>query len=537
MMKARTTMNNTAMLIENGKCSLGLELGSTRIKSVLITPDGAVAASGAFDWHDTLKDGVWTYSLKDAEAGVQSCYAALKANVETEHGVKLRRLASIGVSAMMHGYLAFDKDGKLLVPFRTWRNTITGEAAEKLTNLLGFNIPQRWSIAHLYQAILNGEEHTGKIDFMTTLAGYVHYRLTGEKVLGVGDASGMFPIDSSTADYDCEMMKKFDAILKEKDFGYTLSDILPPPINAGTAAGSFSEAGALFLDPTGETEAGCTAAPPEGDAGTGMVATDSVSAGGGNISAGTSIFSMTVLEKPLEGVYPEIDIVTTPDAQSVAMVHCNTCTSDFDAWVSLFGEFARLSGSKLKKSEIYDLLYAAALEGEPDCGGSVSYNCYSGEPVVGIEEGRPLFVRRPDVPLTLKNFVRAELYSLMAPLRVGTDILMKKEKVRISSMLCHGGLFKTPLAAQSLMAGALKIPLSVMANAGEGGPWGMALLASYTVNKNEGESLQSFLDRTAFARVERTTVEPDDKVSAGFDKFLENYIKCLPLENAAAELL
>lgn len=522
--------------INNGKTALGIELGSTRIKAVLISFDGTPLADGAFDWHDTLKDGVWTYSLDEVHTGVSSAFAELRGKLMMEN-IVLKSCASIGVSAMMHGYLAFDKNGKLLTPFRTWRNTITADAADKLTKLFNFNIPQRWSIAHLYQAILNKEEHVKDIAFITTLAGYVHYILTGEKVLGVGDASGMFPIDSETMNYDAAMVEKFDGILKAEGLPYTLSDILPAVKVAGEEAGKLNKIGSLYLAKDGSFGEGFVLCPPEGDAGTGMVATNSVAKRTGNISAGTSIFAMTVLENALKEVHTEIDNVTTPDGSAVAMVHCNTCTSDLDAWVKIFGEFASACGFEMSKNDLYKTIYNTAFGGKADCGGSISFNCYSGEPVCGIEGGRPMFLRNQSVPFALPDFLRSLIYATMAPLKLGMDILREKENVKIDSMLCHGGMFKTPKVAQSLMASALEIPLNVMSTAGEGGPYGMAVLASYAVNNSENLSLSEYLTNNIFKTAEIITEEPVAADTEGFKKYLENYVSCIPLENNASKLL
>ena len=518
---------------------LGIELGSTRIKAVLAGPDGSVLASGAHDWENRFEDGYWTYHLDDVWTGIQDAYARLAADYKARYGEELRQVGALGVSAMMHGYLPFDAAGQQLAAFRTWRNTTTGPAAEALTERFGFNIPQRWSIAHLYQAMLNGEPHVNQIAHLTTLAGYVHWRLTGEKVLGVGEASGMFPIDSATGDYDAGMLASFDELLKSASLPYTLRDILPRVLPAGADAGCLTEAGAKLLDPTGTLAPGAVMAPPEGDAGTGMVATNSVAARTGNVSAGTSVFAMAVLEKPLSRVYPEIDMVTTPTGRPVAMVHCNTCTSDLDAWVRLLGQMAEAAGAKLAKPALYDLFYQKALEGAPDCGGLVNFNCYSGEPVLGLDEGRPLFVRRPNAALTLENFARAQLYSTMAALKSGMDLLFEKEQVKLDRLLGHGGLFKTPVAGQKLLAGALGVPVSVMASAGEGGPWGMALLALYRLRCMEGNApaLEDWLNEAVFAGTEGSTVAPDEADAAGFAAFMKDYTACIPVEKAAGQAL
>ncbi|MBR4888069.1 MAG: FGGY-family carbohydrate kinase, partial [Clostridia bacterium] len=465
---------NIKAAIEAGKTALGIELGSTRIKAVLIGPDHNPIASGDHAWENRMEDGVWTYHLEDAWAGLQDAYRNLTKDVEEKYGTTLRTVGSMGFSGMMHGYLVFDENGEQLAPFRTWRNVMTEAAAVELTELFNFNIPLRWSISHLYQAMLNKEEHLPRVTFQTTLAGYVHWKLTGRKVLGVGEASGVFPIDSTTNDYDAGMMAKFNEKLAAAGLPYTLQDIFPTVLCAGEEAGTLTEEGAKLLDPTGTLQAGIPLCPPEGDAGTGMVATNSVSPRTGNVSAGTSVFSMVVLEKPLSKVYPEIDMATTPTGMPVAMVHGNTCTSELDAWVKMFGELLAAGGAQVSKSQLYELLYTKALEGDADCGGLVGFNYYAGEPVTKVDEGRPLFVRRPESPLTLANFMRTQLYSAMATLKVGMEIL-EEEQVAMDSLLGHGGLFKTKGVGQRLMAGALNVPVAVMETAGEGGPWGMSL--------------------------------------------------------------
>ena len=516
---------------------LGIELGSTRIKAVLAGPDGSVLASGAHDWENRFEDGYWTYHLDDVWAGIQDAYARLAADYKARYGEELRQVGALGVSAMMHGYLPFGGAGQQLAAFRTWRNTTTGPAAEALTERFGFNIPQRWSIAHLYQAMLNKEPHVNQIAHLTTLAGYVHWQLTGEKVLGVGEASGMFPIDSATGDYDAGMLASFDELLKSASLPFRLRDILPRVLSAGDDAGRLTEQGAKLLDPTGTLAPGAVMAPPEGDAGTGMVATNSVAARTGNVSAGTSVFAMAVLEKPLSRVYPEIDMVTTPTGRPVAMVHCNTCTSDLDAWVRLLGQMAEAAGAPLAKPALYDLLYQKALEADADCGGLVNFNYYSGEPVTGLDEGRPLFVRRPGAKLTLANFARAQLYSTMATLKLGMDILLEKEQVKLDSLLGHGGLFKTPVVGQKLLAGALGVPVSVMETAGEGGPWGMALLALYRLEKQAGQTLEDWLNAVVFAGAAGSTQIPDEADRAGFAAFIRDYAACIPVEKAAVDAL
>ena len=530
-------MEEQRSLIREGKTYLGMELGSTRIKAVLIGPDYKVLASGAHDWQNILENGVWTYSLREVWSGLQDAYAKMAAEVQERYGEPLKTLGAMGISAMMHGYLPFDREGRQLAAFRTWRNTTTEQAAVKLTEKFGYNIPQRWSVAHLYQALLNREEHVEKIDYLTTLAGYLHWRLTGERVAGVGEASGMFPIDSGTGDYNARMLEQFETLPEKQGMPWTLKQILPRVLPAGERAGVLTEGGAKLLDPTGCLCAGVPLCPPEGDAGTGMVATNSVAVRTGNVSAGTSVFAMVVLEKPLSRVYPEIDLVTTPSGHPVAMVHCNTCTSEVDAWIKLFDELLKAAGTTLSKPELYSLLYRCALAGEADCGGMVSYNYFSGEPVTGMEKGRPLFVRRPDAPLTLANFMRVQLYAAMATLKIGLDLLLEGEQVRIDQLLGHGGLFKTPEVGQRLLAGALDIPVSVMETAGEGGPWGMAILAAYMADKTSGESLEGYLKNRVFAAEKKTTIQPQKEDVAGFAAYLKNYKAALTVEKAAADAL
>ena len=513
------------------KTALGIELGSTRIKAVLIDENFLPIASGDYEWENQLVNGVWTYSMDAVHTGLRSCFAALKADVKEKYGLELTELGAIGVSAMMHGYLPFDRDGRQLAEFRTWRNTITGEAAEKLTALFGFNIPQRWSIAHLYQAVLNGEEHVKDIAFLTTLAGYIHWRLTGEKLMGVGEASGMFPIDSQKLDYDEGMVRKFKALC-----GIDLRAILPKVLPAGANAGKLTEAGALFLDPTGALRPGIPVAPCEGDAGTGMVATNSVRVRTGNVSAGTSDFAMIVTDKPL-GVHREIDMVTTPDGLPVAMVHCNNCTSDINAWVGLFAEFCELMGIEADRGELFTKLFRKALEGERDCGGLLSYNYFSGEGVTDLDEGRPVFARTPDARLTLANFMRMHLLSALATLKIGLDILTQTEHVEIDKLYGHGGFFKTPEVGQRMLSAAVGAPVSVMETAGEGGPYGMALLAAYMLWKDEGESLPDYLDGKVFAGASSSTLTADEADREGFTAFLERYRRALPVESCAVEVM
>jgi sugar (pentulose or hexulose) kinase len=534
-----------------GKTALGMELGSTRIKAVLIGEDYTTIASGSETWENRLENGLWTYHLADVWQGLQSAVQKLSAGSADEvqnRNSLLGGVGAIGISAMMHGYLAFDKDGKLLTSFRTWRNTTTEQAAKLLTDKLGFNIPQRWSIAHLYQAILNNEDHVKDIAYLTTLAGYVHWKLTGLKTLGIGDASGMFPIDSKTNNFNAEMIGKFNSLIGDRKFNWKLQDILPKVLSAGeSAAGSLTAEGARLLDPTGALVPGIPLCPPEGDAGTGMVATNSVAERTGNVSAGTSIFAMVVLEKELSRVYQEIDMVTTPSGKPVAMAHCNNCTSDLDAWVGLFGEITETFGTggidggvKVDKGKLYDELYYKALEGDADCGGLLSYNYYAGEPVTGLEQGRPLFTRLPDSRLTLPNFMRSLLFSTMATLKIGMDILTEKENVRLDKLLGHGGLFKTKGVGQRLMAAALRTPVAVMETAGEGGAWGIALLAAYMLQKSRGDlngSLEDFLAQKVFCKNAGSLVEPDAKDVQGFAAFMKQYTEGLAIEKAAVEHL
>ena len=513
------------------KTALGIELGSTRIKAVLIDEKHIPIASGDFEWENRLVNGIWTYSMDMVHTGVQTCIKNLMSDVKAKYGTELTTVGAIGVSAMMHGYLPFDGNGKQLAEFRTWRNTITGEAAAKLTELFGFNIPQRWSIAHLYQAMLNGEAHVKDIAFLTTLAGYIHWRLTGEKVMGVGEASGMFPIDSAKGDYDEEMLEKFRTLT-----GCDLRAILPKVLPAGADGGRLTEAGAAFLDPTGTLKPGVPVAPCEGDAGTGMTATNSVRVRTGNVSAGTSDFAMIVTDKPL-AVHREIDMVTTPDGLPVAMVHCNNCTSDINAWVNLLSEFCEMMGMPAGKGELFVKLFNKALEGDADCGGLLSYNYFSGEGVTDLDEGRPVFARLPDAKFTLANFMRTHLLSALATLKIGLDILTQTEKVQIDRLTGHGGFFKTPEVGQRMLSAAVGAPVSVMETAGEGGPYGMALLAAYMLWKDEGETLPDYLDRKVFADAKCVTLTASPEDAAGFQAFLTRYQNALPTERAAIETL
>ncbi|WP_288056992.1 xylulokinase [Xylanibacter rodentium] len=521
--------------IESGKAILGIEFGSTRIKAVLIDENNKPIAQGSHEWENQLVDGLWTYSIEAIWNGVQNCYADLRANVKKDYDTDIEILAAIGISAMMHGYMAFDDKQQILVPFRTWRNTNTAQAAAELSELFVYNIPLRWSISHLYQAILNNEEHVDNIDFLTTLAGYIHWQITGMKVLGIGDASGMLPIDPDTKNYSAEMVAKFDKLTTPKKFRWKLTDILPKVLQAGENAGFLTEEGAKKLDISGHLKPGIPVCPPEGDAGTGMVATNAVRQRTGNVSAGTSSFSMIVLEKDLSRPYEMIDMVTTPDGSPVAMVHCNNCTSDLNAWVGLFREYQELLGIPADMNMIYEKLYNNALNGDADCGGLVSYNYISGEPVTGLAEGRPMFVRSANDKFNLANFMRANLYASVGVLKIGNDILFNDEKVKVDRITGHGGLFKTRGVGQRILAAAINSPISVMETAGEGGAWGIALLGSYLVNNENNLSLADYLDQTIFAGNTGVEIAPTDEDVAGFNAYIENYKACLPIEEAAVK--
>ncbi len=521
--------------IESGKTVLGVEFGSTRIKAVLIGEDHRPLASGSHEWENHFDNGIWTYRLEDVWAGLQDSYRKLCSEVMQKYHTSLQTTGAIGFSAMMHGYLALDRNAALLVPFRTWRNTITGQAAGELTELFQFNIPQRWSVAHLQQAILNGESHVREISFLTTLAGYVHWKLTGKKVLGIGDASGMFPIDSRANNYDQRMLEQFNTLLKKESIPWKIEDILPKVLLAGEDAGVLTAEGARLIDPTGQLQAGIPLCPPEGDAGTGMVATNSIAERTGNVSAGTSIFAMIVLEKALSKVYPEIDMVTTPTGKPVAMVHGNNCTSDLNAWVHLFHEFTQLLGNEVGESRLFELLFNSALRGDADCGGLLTYNYLSGEHITHLESGRPLFVRTPESHFTLANFMRTHLFSALGALKIGLDILFGQEQVKIDQVLGHGGFFKTRQVGQMMMAAAMNVPVSVMETAGEGGAWGIALLAAYLIYKTKDESLEAYLSGKVFARENRLTITPDPVDVAGFSAFMERYKKGLVIERAAVD--
>ncbi|WMT39502.1 FGGY-family carbohydrate kinase [Paenibacillus sp. D2_2] len=530
-------LSSITQAIAKGETSLGIEFGSTRIKAVLIDHSFQTIASGSYEWENQLQDGFWTYSLEDIITGLQKAYADMQQEVEHKYGVPLQTIGSIGFSAMMHGYMAFDDKNELLVPFRTWRNTTTGTAAKQLTERFQFNIPERWSIAHLYQAILNEEEHLPRIRFVTTLAGYIHWLLTGSKALGIGDASGMFPIDESTGDYHESMIRQFDELVACKGYPWKIIDLLPKVYTAGEQAGVLSAAGAKIIDISNQLQAGIPLCPPEGDAGTGMVATNSVRKRTGNVSVGTSVFAMIVLENGLSKVYPEIDIVTTPNGNPVGMVHANNCSSDINAWLGLFREFSDAMGQKVETGQLYNVMLNKALEADPDGGGLLSYGYFSGEHITGLEHGRPLFVRSPESKFNLANFMRTHLFTSFGALKIGMDILTKEEHVAIDRILGHGGLFKTPVVGQKMMAASMNVPVSVLSTAGEGGPWGMAILASYMMNKAHEESLEEFLDYKVFKNVEGQEIHPDSIDVKGFETFMDRYKKGLVIEQTAVDNL
>lgn len=514
------------------KTVLGMELGSTRIKAVLTDEAHIPVASGSYEWENKLVNGIWTYDMDEVIRGVQGCFADLKKNVKDIFGQTLTTVGAMGVSGMMHGYLPFDENWRPLAGFRTWRNTITGEAAEKLTKKFGFNVPQRWSIAHLYQAMLNGEAHVKELRHLTTLAGYIHHLLTGENEMGVGEASGMFPIDSERMDYNEEMLNSFAEEAKAMGYSWDIRQVLPVVKAAGEKAGTLTEAGAKLLDADGDLVAGIPLCPPEGDAGTGMVATDSVRVYTGNVSAGTSDFAMVVVDK-MPGLHREIDMVTTPAGRPVAMVHCNNCTGDINAWVNLLCEFSQLMGKPVSKGEAFTKLFELAMSGDKDAGGLLSFNYLSGEGITDLDEGRPVFLRTPDAAFTLANFMRTHIMSALATLKIGLDILVKDEKVVIEKLYGHGGFFKTPGVGQTMLSAAVQAPVSVMETAGEGGPYGMALLAAFMLNRKDGETLEDYLDNKVFAGAKVCTVMADEADINGFDAFLSRYAKALPVEKAA----
>lgn len=522
-----------AQSIREAKTSLGIEFGSTRIKAVLIDENYQVIAQGDHGWQNHLVDGIWTYPLSEVWSGLQDAYAHLRTDVKSRYGLDLTRIGAMGFSAMMHGYLPFDKEGNLLVPFRTWRNTMTAQASARLSKLFNYNIPQRYSIAHLYQAVLNGEKHTPRIAFLTTLAGYVHWKLTGRKVLGIGDASGMFPIDPVTRDYNNEDLAKFDALPEIAKMPWKVEDLLPAALVAGSDAGRLTPEGAKLLDPTGALKPGCPLAPPEGDAGTGMVATDAVRPRTGNVSAGTSIFGMVVLERPLKKAYPQVDPVATPAGDLAGMSHANNFTSDLNDWVGLFGEFAKKAGARLSTNDLFRLLFDEAISPsvDTDGGGIVNYALYSGEPLAGLAEGRPVLARSPKAKMSLANLMRALLFSAFCPVKIGMDVMTKQDGVKIDSLVGHGGIFATPKVAQSILAAAFNAPITVMSTASEGGPWGMAVLADYL--RHTDMPLADYLDRRVFKDAKSVTMKPDPTMVEGFESFFSRYMKSLPVEQAA----
>ena len=530
-------VNDAKKAIEEGKTYLGIEFGSTRIKAVLIDENHEPIASGGYGWENQYVNKIWTYDMADVWKGLAECYADLVRDVQEKYHTTIETFGAIGISAMMHGYLPFDKEDNLLVPFRTWRNTITEQAAAKLTDLFRYNIPQRWSIAHLYQAILNGEEHLPKVDYITTLSGYVHWKLTGQKVLGIDDASGMFPIDPETKDFHSGMLALFDELVSEKNFSWKIKDILPKVLTAGAAAGVLTDEGAKLLDVSGHLKAGIPLCPPEGDGGTGMTATNSVAVGTGNVSAGTSIFAMLVTGKELSKVYTEIDMVTTPAGDLVAMAHANNCTSDLNAWVNIFKEFSESFGLEVDMSKLFSTLYNKALEGETDCGGLLSYGYLSGENMLELDEGRPLLMRLPDARFNLANFMRANLYAALGALKVGMDILMKDEGVKVDQIQGHGGLFKTKGVGQRMMAACMNAPVTVMETAGEGGAWGIALLAAYMERKSEGETLAEYLNEKVFSGQQGSTMDPVAEDVDGFEKYMVRFKSGLNVERAAVEYM
>lgn len=530
-------MEHIKQLIEQGHASLGIELGSTRIKAVLINSNGNILASGVSDWENRYENGIWTYSQDEIWQGIQTAYKNLANQVKETYQVSLKQLSAIGISAMMHGYLPFDQHGHLLTPFRTWRNNITQESSQKLTALFNYNIPQRWSISHLYQAILNKEEHVEKIDFFTTLAGYIHWQLTGKKVLGVGDASGMFPIDPQTGSYYQTMLNQFSELVSPNVYPWTLDKILPTVLVAGERAGELTEQGAKLLDPSGQLQPGIPFCPPEGDAGTGMVATNSIRVNTGNISAGTSAFAMIVLEKPLSNVYEQLDMVTTPTGKLVAMAHANNCTSDINAWVNLFGESLKAFGVDVKPDKLYETLFLKALDGDANCGQLLAYGFYSGEHGVGLSEGCPIFMHPANSHFTLANFMRTHLYSAFGAMKLGVDILIQQENVQLKQILGHGGIFKTPNVASKILASALNVPVAVMKTANEGGAWGIALLANYMAAYQMGQTLEKYLDNTIFAQAEMTLSQPDAEIAKGYEEFIQYYQKGIPVVQSAVDTL
>ncbi|WP_018662656.1 xylulokinase [Heyndrickxia acidiproducens] len=525
----------TSKAIQQGNVSLGIELGSTRIKAVLVTNDFNTIASGSYVWENKFESGIWTYSLDEVWEGIQRSYMQIAADVQGKYHATLTKISAIGVSAMMHGYLVFSKNNTLLTPFRTWRNNMTEQAADELTELFQFNIPQRWSIAHLYQAILNKEPHVNDIQFMTTLAGYVHWKLSGERVLGIGDASGVFPIDEVAETFNTSFLDKFESLENVAHYQWNIRDILPKVLKAGDHAGTLTREGAKLLDVNGNLQEGSIMAPPEGDAGTGMISTNSVRKRTGNISVGTSAFSMVVLDKPLKKAYRDIDIVTTPNGAPVAMVHINNCSSDINAWANIFKEFAERLGIDLKMDRLYETLFLVSAKADPDAGGLINYSYLSGENITKMPAGRPLFVRKPDSSFTLANFVQTQLYAAFAPLKIGMDILKNEEQISTDVMIAQGGLFKTPVIGQQILANALNTPITVMSTAGEGGAWGMAVLAVYAQYGNEQQSLEDFLDQKVFTHPESMTLSPEPEGVSGYEAFIKKYQDGLPIESVAVQ--
>ncbi|TJY40806.1 ATPase [Cohnella pontilimi] len=523
--------------IQNGRTTLGIEFGSTRIKAVLIGNNHIPLASGSHDWKNSYSNQIWTYTLEDIWKGLQDSYRKMASDVKQQYGITLRTVGAIGFSGMMHGYMVFDEAGELLTPFRTWRNNITEQASKVLSGLFHFHIPQRWSIAHLYQSILNEEKHVADIRFLTTLAGYIHWKLSGQKVIGVGEASGVFPIHTHTKDYHSAMAEQFNKLIASYKLPWKLEDILPSVLVAGEIAGSLTEEGAKLLDVTGELQAGIPLCPPEGDAGTGMVSTNSVARRTGNVSAGTSVFAMVVLEKELSKAYEEIDLVTTPSGNLVAMAHSNNCTSDLNEWVGLFGQFAKVMGMEVDANKLFGTLYNLALQGDPDCGGLLAYGYLSGEHMTHFEEGRPLFVRSSESHFNLPNFMRVHLFTALGALKTGMDILLKQEAVKLDEILGHGGFFKTVGVGQKIMAAALDVPVSVMETAGEGGAWGIALLASFMLNRTDNETLEEYLNNKVFSGKAGVTIQPEPKDVQGFETFMQRYTRGLAIERAAVEYL
>ena len=524
--------------IKAGKTSLGIEFGSTRIKAVLIDFKGKILATGFYDWRNSFVDGIWTYSIDEIHAGLRGCYSSLRKSVQDKYGVNPDTYGAIGVSAMMHGIMAFDKKGKILTHFQTWRNSNTQVAADKLSELFQFNIPLRWTVSHLYQFAMDDEQFMRRIDYVTVLSSYIHWKLTGERVVGIGDASGIFPINSHDMDYDTKMMMKFECLLAKKQYPWELKQILPKVLKAGEYAGKLTVEGAAFLDESGTLKAGIPFCPPEGDAGTGMVATNSVTVGTGNVSAGTSTFAMIVLEKPLSKVYKEIDMVATPMGYPVAMSHANNGTSDINAWMELFGEYSELMGISIDKERIFEKLFTNSLKGDPDCGNMLSYGYYSGEGIIGLQEGRPIFIRKPESRFTLANFVRTHLYSSLCAVKIGIDILMKDENVEVKQLTGHGGFFKTPGVGQRYLAAAVDTPVLVRDTADEGGAWGIALLAAYLICSNNRQiSLADYLRDEVFSGRQGTLVEPNEEEVKGFEKYMENYRGAISVEEEAVEYI